>query len=184
MAEIIPSEQKFHTLDKDTPTKDRGSKQAQALRKIYTMADISATAAVAAGAQELSISGSELSISNGNTVDLGDQEIKLIPFPLTAGAGGSSIMSSDYNLIDISWDGLGNGTYTLNLPTAASMIYRNVRVITDGTLAVGAADKINITPAGSETINGSASFQISKRYEGVSMWSSGTEWIIIQAKAH
>ena len=92
--------------------------------------------------------------------------------------------SLQFYLIDISWDGLGNGTYTLNLPTAASMIYRNVRVITDGTLAVGAADKINITPAGSETINGSASFQISKRYEGVSMWSSGTEWIIIQAKAH
>ena len=41
---IIPSEQKFHTLDKDTPTKDRGSKQAQALRKVYTMADIVETA--------------------------------------------------------------------------------------------------------------------------------------------
>lgn len=46
---LIPSEQKFHTLDKDTPTKDRGSKQAQALRKIYTMADISATAAGSIG---------------------------------------------------------------------------------------------------------------------------------------
>jgi hypothetical protein len=47
---LIPSEQKFHTLDKDTPTKDRGSKQAQALRKIYTMGDISATAAGSIGA--------------------------------------------------------------------------------------------------------------------------------------
>ncbi len=47
---LIPSEQKFHTLDKDTPTKDRGSKQAQALRKIYTMADISATAVGSIGA--------------------------------------------------------------------------------------------------------------------------------------
>ena len=46
---IIPSEQKFHTLDKDTPTKDRGSKQAQALRKIYTMSDISSTAAGSIG---------------------------------------------------------------------------------------------------------------------------------------
>jgi len=41
---LIPSEQKFHTLDKDTPTKDRGSKQAQDQRKIYTMADIVETA--------------------------------------------------------------------------------------------------------------------------------------------
>ena len=49
MAEIIPSEQKFHTLDKDTPTKDRGSKQAQALRKIYTMDDIASTVAADIG---------------------------------------------------------------------------------------------------------------------------------------
>lgn len=162
MAEIIPSEQKFHTLDKDTPTKDRGSKQAQALRKIYTMADISATAGV----------------------DLADQEMKLIPSPITAGAAGSSTMPSDSNLIKLSWDGLGSGTYTLNLPTAASMINRTVRVITDGTLAVGAADKINITPDGIETIDGATSFEISKRYEGISMWSSGTEWIIVQSKSH
>ncbi len=183
MAEIIPSEQKFHTLDKDTPTKDRGSKQAQALRKIYTMADISATAGGAA-VQDLSIVGSELLISNGNGVDLADQEMKLIPSPITAGAAGSSTMPSDSNLIRLSWDGLGSGTYTLNLPTAASMINRTVRVITDGTLAVGAADKINITPDGIETIDGATSFEISKRYEGISMWSSGTEWIIVQSKSH
>ncbi len=183
MAEIIPSEQKFHTLDKDTPTKDRGSKQAQALRKIYTMADISATAGGAA-VQDLSIVGSELLISNGNGVDLADQEMKLIPSPITAGAAGSSTMPSDSNLIKLSWDGLGSGTYTLNLPTAASMINRTVRVITDGTLAVGAADKINITPDGIETIDGATSFEISKRYEGISMWSSGTEWIIVQSKSH
>ena len=109
---------------------------------------------------------------------------KLIPFNILAGSAGSSTMPSNYNLIDIAWDGLGNGTYTLNLPTAASMTYRNVRIITNGTLDNGAQDKINITPVGSETIDGAASFEISKRYEGISIWSNGTEWIIIQAKAH
>jgi len=113
-----------------------------------------------------------------------DQEVKLIPFAIVAGSGGSSTMPSNYNLIDVSWDGLGNGTYTLNLPTAASMKYRNVRIITDGTLDNGAQDKIDITPTGSETIDGAASFEISKKYEGISIWSNGTEWIIIQAKAH
>ncbi|NKC02133.1 MAG: hypothetical protein GKR90_27040 [Pseudomonadales bacterium] len=147
------------------------------------MADISATAGGAA-VQDLSIVGSELLISNGNGVDLADQEMKLIPSPITAGAAGSSTMPSDSNLIKLSWDGLGSGTYTLNLPTAASMINRTVRVITDGTLAVGAADKINITPDGIETIDGATSFEISKRYEGISMWSSGTEWIIVQSKSH
>ncbi len=113
-----------------------------------------------------------------------DQEVKLTPFAVVAGSGGSSTMPSNYNLIDISWDGLGNGTYTLNLPTAASMKYRNIRIITDGTLDNGAQDKIDVTPTGSETIDGAASFEISKRYEGISIWSNGTEWIIIQAKAH
>ena len=46
---IIPSGQKFHTLDENTKTKDRGSAQAQAMRKIYTMGDISATAAGSIG---------------------------------------------------------------------------------------------------------------------------------------
>ncbi len=183
MAEIIPSEQKFHTLDKDTPTKDRGSKQAQALRKIYTMADISATAGGAA-VQDLSIVGSELLISNGNGVDLADQEMKLIPSPITAGAAGSSTMPSDSNLIKLSWDGLGSGTYTLNLPTAASMKYRQVRIITDGTLDNGAQDVINITAASGDTIDGAPSVSISKRYEGVSIWSDGNDWIVIQSKAH
>ena len=64
------------------------------------------------------------------------------------------------------------------------MTYRNVRIITDGTLDNGAQDKIDVTPAGSETIDGAASFEISKRYEGISIWSNGTAWIIIQAKAH
>ena len=109
---------------------------------------------------------------------------KLIPFNIVAGADSSSTMPSNYNLIDISWDGLGSGTYTLNLPTAASMKYRNVRIITDGTLDNGAQDKIDVTAAVSEKIDGSPSFEISKRYEGISIWSNGAEWIIIQAKAH
>lgn len=36
----IPLDQKFHTLDANTPTKDRGSSQTDGLREIYTMQDI------------------------------------------------------------------------------------------------------------------------------------------------
>jgi len=110
--------------------------------------------------------------------------IELEPFNITAGAGGSSTMPSNYNLIDISWDGLGNGTYTLNLPSASSLTHRNIRIITDGSLDNGAQDKIFLTPPVGETIDGAADFELSKRYEGVSIWSDGTEWIVIQAKAH
>lgn len=36
----IPPDQKFHTLNADTPTQERGSAQADGLREIYTMQDI------------------------------------------------------------------------------------------------------------------------------------------------
>mgnify|MGYP001103997040 CR=1 FL=1 len=139
--------------------------------------------------QTLSLTGNDLSISNGNTVDLSDLDIssslvKIIPFNIVAGADGSSLMPSDYNLINISWDGQGSGVYTLTLPNAADLQYRNIRIVTDSTLANGAADKINITAASGETIDGEDFFEISKRYEGISVWSDGLEWRIIQAKAH
>ena len=110
--------------------------------------------------------------------------VTIKPYNLIAGAGGSSTMPSNYNLIDISWDGLGNGTYVLNLPPAPSLPYRNIRIITDGSLDNGAQGKIQLTAAPGDSIDGAAEFEISKRYEGVSIWSDGTEWIVIQAKAH
>lgn len=139
--------------------------------------------------QTLSLEGNILTIERGNSVDLSDLDIStslvsLIPFNIVAGADGSGLVPLEYNLINISWDGLGNGTYTLTLPNAADLQYRNIRIVTDGTLDNGAQDKINITAAPGETIDGLSSFEISKRYEGISVWSDGIEWRIIQAKAH
>ena len=110
--------------------------------------------------------------------------VTIKPYNLLAGAGGSSTMPSNYNLIDISWDGLGNGTYVLNVPPASSLPYRNIRIITDGSLDNGAQDKILLTAAPGDSIDGGADFELSKTYEGVSIWSDGTEWIVIQAKSH
>lgn len=108
---------------------------------------------------------------------------KLIPFQITASAGGSSTYSADNNIVEIGWTG-GNGTYTLNIPSAATIPYRNIRFVTNSTFPNGASDKVRITAQPGETIDGAAFFEISKVYEGVSIWSNGTEWIVIQAKAH
>lgn len=48
---IIPVDQKFHTLNASTPTKDRGSAQTDGLREIYTMQDIIDTAGGGGGGQ-------------------------------------------------------------------------------------------------------------------------------------
>ena len=108
---------------------------------------------------------------------------KLIPFQITASAGGSSTYSANNNIVEIGWTG-GNGTYVLNIPSAATIPYRNIRFVTNSTFPNGASDKVQITAQSGETIDGAAFFEISKVYEGVSLWSNGTEWIVIQAKAH
>ena len=108
---------------------------------------------------------------------------KLIPFTITASAGGSSTYSADNNIVEIGWTG-GNGTYVLNIPSAATIPYRNIRFVTNSSFPNGASDKVQITAQAGETIDGAAFFEISKQYEGVSLWSNGTEWIVIQAKAH
>lgn len=108
---------------------------------------------------------------------------KLIPFQITASAGGSSTYSASNNMVEIGWTG-GNGTYVLNIPSATAIPYRNIRFVTNSTFPNGASDKVQITAQSGETIDGAAFFEISKVYEGVSLWSNGTEWIVIQAKAH
>jgi len=108
---------------------------------------------------------------------------KLIPFQITASAGGSSTYSASNNIVEIGWTG-DNGTYILNIPSATAIPYRNIRFVTNSTFPNGASDKVQITAQAGETIDGAAFFEISKIYEGVSLWSNGTEWIVIQAKAH
>lgn len=108
---------------------------------------------------------------------------KLVPFQVTASAGGSSTYSANNNIVEIGWTG-GNGTYVLNIPSATTIPYRNIRFVTNSTFPSGASDKVQITAQSGETIDGAAFFEISKQYEGVSIWSNGTEWIVIQAKAH
>lgn len=129
-------------------------------------------------------SGNNLKINFNETASGGNEGLAyLTPQLITASAGGSGNIDPNYNLVLLSWT-LGNGVYTLNLPSASANQYRLIRITTDGSLASGAGDKIDITATGGDTIDGSATFQISKRYEGLAVYSTGSEWIIVQAKAH
>jgi len=128
--------------------------------------------------------GNDLKINFNETEAAGNEGLAyLTPQLLTASAAGSGTVDPSYNLVLLSWTG-GNGVYTLNLPLASANTNRLIRITTDGSLSSGAGDKINITATGGETIDGDPSFQISKRYEGLAVFSTGSEWIIVQAKAH
>lgn len=108
---------------------------------------------------------------------------KLIPYATTATPGGSETYTALNNIVKIGWSGV-NGIYVINLPSATAIPYRVIRFVTNGTYPSGGAHKVRFTATGGETIDGAAFFETSKVYEGIAVWSTGTEWVIIQAKAH
>ena len=71
---------------------------------------------------------------------------------------------------------------TLNLPDATLNVNRLIRFLSDTTF--NANTRVNITAINAQTIDGSTNaYVVNKEYEGVQLWSDGTEWFVIQKKA-
>lgn len=103
-----------------------------------------------------------------------------IPFKVTASSGDNIYFTENTDVIEITYVG-GSGDFTLYLPLATQNPYRIIRIVNDQT--VGASTRILVTPQGGETIDGNANYVISKAFNGIQVWSDGTQWIVIQAKA-
>lgn len=87
----------------------------------------------------------------------------------------------DTFMFKLSWTG-GNGTAVYTLPDAVAHANRLIRFISDSTFL--SADHFDITPAVGQNLDGSSNpYRINKDYEGIAIWSDGTEWFIIQKKA-
>jgi hypothetical protein len=112
-------------------------------------------------------------------VDLADWEL----WPFRNDGWITSLLYVKYDL------GGGQGHYTIILPDATHLSIKNlqVRIISDS--SVDANQEVHIK-AGTydeveQTIDGSTEAkQINRNYEGITLWSDGSEWIVIQAKAH
>tara|TARA_S200002703_G_C3780994_1_gene240642 strand:+ start:137 stop:586 length:450 start_codon:yes stop_codon:yes gene_type:complete len=103
----------------------------------------------------------------------------------TAQAGGDvDLDASDYDtvkLIKLTWSG-ANGTAVYTLPDATTHTNRIIRFISDSTF--NNSTHVELTPKSGQTLDGSANdYDINKSYEGIAIWSDGTEWFIIQKKA-
>ena len=110
----------------------------------------------------------------------------IVPTSLTVSAGQTiNLADSAYatsELIELSWSG-ANGTMILNLPLAASNVNRVMRFISNTGFGAG-TQNADLTPQGGDTLDGSTNkYRINKAYEGIQVWSNGTEWFIIQKKA-
>ena len=87
----------------------------------------------------------------------------------------------DTFMFKISWSGV-NGVARYTLPDAVTHANRLIRFISDSTFA--SADHFDITPAVGQNLDGGTNaYRINKPYEGIAIWSDGTEWFIIQKKA-
>jgi hypothetical protein len=85
---IIPSNQKFHTLNASTPTVERGSAQADGLREIYTMQDVIDTVGGGGGGgvSSLETLTGALNLVGAGTVTVTDNGINEIT--ITGSGGG------------------------------------------------------------------------------------------------
>ena len=110
----------------------------------------------------------------------------LVPTALTVSVAGGTIdlgdsTYDDAELIVLTWSG-ATGTMELTLPSATTNTNRVIRLISDATFTT--STHADLTPASGQTLDGASSaYRINKEYEGITVWSNGTEWFIIQAKS-
>jgi hypothetical protein len=109
----------------------------------------------------------------------------ITPIQLTVAASTTVDLSdaayATAEMIELSWTG-GTGTMVLNLPLAASNTNRVMRFISNSGFT--SSTHADLTPQGGDTLDGVITkYRINKAYEGITVWSNGTEWFIIQKKA-
>ena len=125
--------------------------------------------------------GQVLSKPTNNTIAwVNKDSITSIPTSITATPGGTLNLASNIDFVYFTWSG-GSGTYTLNLPIASTHAYKIIRFVNDSTIS--ANDKIHIQGSLGDTVDGGLFYALNKPYNGVQVWSNGSEWIVIQAKA-
>lgn len=100
---------------------------------------------------------------------------------VTANPGGSETISARDHFNFISYEG-GNGTYTINLPSAETGLV--MRFKTDDTIA--ANKTITLSPQSGERIDAESTYSMDRSYDGITLLGndtgSGANWYIIQKK--
>ena len=168
-----------------------------------------------AGAQQLSIAGQTLSLSNGGSVTLPDEYVSSAVFDgaadslvLTRVSGDSVVVDMnrkdvneyvDLTLISASTaarvplpvasqgqlfivDNAGAGANAIvDLPNASATgwVFRKITIATNGTTS--ASRTLTLNAAGSENINGAGTLVLDKLYASVTLWSDGTNWIVLSS---
>lgn len=104
-----------------------------------------------------------------------------------AGESGETLIATgsvydNIAMIEVQHGRASNGTFTVELPdaTSTSNTYRTIRFISDS--SVDNQHQVDIAPKVGQTLDGGGAFSMNRSYEGIMVWSNGTEWFKIQAK--
>lgn len=85
-------------------------------------------------------------------------------------------------MIKLTWSG-SSGNMVLSLPDASTTknINRIIRIVTNG--GFNTNTRVRLTPIAGQTLDGSSNYyELNVSYEGLMLWSDGSEWFIIQKK--
>ena len=96
---------------------------------------------------------------------------------ITGNAGGSETLLLRNHFNFISYEG-GNGTYTINLPTAEDGVI--LRFKTDDTVL--ANKTITLAPQSGQRIDAESSYVMDRSYDGITLLGKDSNWYIIQKK--
>lgn len=206
----IPSGTKFHGVAPGVDTDNKGSALANAGRDAYTIEEIAgagtsdtyslnsttdgdnvdlnldAVSGPSSTVQLTAGTGVSITQSGGNDVTITNTLnnvggiVTLEPEIITVESGGTTNLTTNKNIVNIDWIN-GPGTHNVILPSATTIPYRFLRIVNNGT--VDANNKVDIYAPGTETIDGGAFYRINKVYNGIAVWSDGTNWTVIQAKS-
>ena len=206
----IPSGTKFHGVAPGVDTENKGSALANAGRDAYTIEEIAgagtsdtyslnsttdgdnvdlnldAVSGPSSTVQLTAGTGVSITQSGGNDVTITNTlnnvggVVTLEPEIITVQSGGTTNLTTNKNIVNIDWIN-GPGTHNVILPSATAIPYRFLRIVNNGT--VDANNKVDIYAPGTETIDGGAFYRINKVYNGIAVWSDGTNWTVIQAKS-
>ena len=111
------------------------------------------------------IHNTDITASDGVNIDLDDS------------------LYDDSRMIKLSWSG-GSGNMVLSLPDATTSKNTNriIRIVTNG--GFNTNTRVRLTPIAGQTLDGSSNYyELNVSYEGLMLWSDGSEWFIIQKKA-
>ena len=96
---------------------------------------------------------------------------------ITATPGGSETLSLSNHFNFITYSG-ANGTYTINLPAAEDGVI--LRFKTNDTISN--SKSITLQPNGGERIDGEASYDMDRAYDGITILGKSGGWYVIQKK--